>query len=117
MTGAIQTEALTKRFGRLNALDGLDLCVPQGAVYALVGPNGAGKTTLIKILMNIFQASAGRATVMGMPSTNIAGDAFKTIGYVSENQELPDWMRVDQFLQYVAAFYPKWDRGLEQELI
>jgi ABC-2 type transport system ATP-binding protein len=117
MTSAIRTEALGKRFLQLVALHNLNLDVPSGAVYALVGPNGAGKTTLIKILMNIFQASAGRATVMGMPSTSIAGDAFKTIGYVSENQELPDWMRVDQFLQYVAAFYPKWDRGLEQELI
>jgi ABC-2 type transport system ATP-binding protein len=91
--------------------------VPNGSVYALVGPNGAGKTTLIKVLMNIFQASAGQATVLGMPCTKIAGDAFKTIGYVSENQELPDWMRVDQFLRYVAAFYPKWDRPLEQELM
>ncbi|HWY71419.1 MAG TPA: ABC transporter ATP-binding protein [Terriglobales bacterium] len=117
MTSAIRTEALGKRFLRLVALHNLNLDVPTGAVYALVGPNGAGKTTLIKILMNIFQASAGRATVMGMPSTSIAGDAFKTIGYVSENQELPDWMRVDQFLRYVAAFHPKWDRTLEQDLM
>jgi ABC-2 type transport system ATP-binding protein len=117
MTSAIRTEALGKRFLRLEALRGLNMEVPAGAVYALVGPNGAGKTTLIKILMNIFQASTGQATVLGTPSTTIAGDAFKTIGYVSENQELPDWMRVDEFLRYVAPFYPKWDRGLEQELM
>jgi len=117
MTSAIRTEALGKRFLRLVALHNLNLDVPTGAVYALVGPNGAGKTTLIKILMNIFEASSGQATVMGTPSTSIAGDAFKTIGYVSENQELPDWMRVDQFLRYVAAFYPKWDQTLEQDLI
>ena len=107
MTSAIRTEALGKWFWKLEALGNLNLEVPTGAVYALVGPNGAGKTTLIKILMNIFQASTGQATVLGVPSTMIAGDAFKTIGYVSENQELPDWMRVDQFLRYVAAFYPK----------
>jgi len=117
MTSAIRTEALGKWFWKLEALGNLNLEVPTGAVYALVGPNGAGKTTLIKILMNIFQASTGQATVLGVPSTMIAGDAFKTIGYVSENQELPDWMRVDQFLRYVAAFYPKWDRALEQELM
>ena len=116
MTSAIRTEALGKWFWKLAALRNLNLEVPTGAVYALVGPNGAGKTTLIKILMNIFRASAGQATVLGMPSTTIAGDAFRTIGYVSENQELPDWMRVDEFLRYIAAFYPKWDRSLEQEL-
>ena len=117
MTSAIRTEALGKRFLRLIALYNLNLDIPTGAVYALVGPNGAGKTTLIKILMNIFEASSGQATVMGTPSTSIAGDVFRTIGYVSENQELPDWMRVDQFLRYVAAFYPKWDRTLEQDLM
>src|SRR5438874_4299253 len=117
MTSTIRTEELSKRFLRLVALDHINLDIPQGAVYALVGPNGAGKTTLIKVLMNILQASTGRATVMGMPSTSIAGNAFQTIGYVSENQELPEWMRVDQFLRYIAAFYPKWDTSLEQELI
>jgi ABC-2 type transport system ATP-binding protein len=117
MTSTIRTEELSKRFFGLLALDHVNLDIPQGAVYALVGPNGAGKTTLIKILMNILQASSGRATVMGMPSTSIAGNAFRTIGYVSENQELPEWMRLDQFLRYIAAFYPKWDRSLEQELI
>jgi len=117
MTSAIRTEALGKRFRRLEALRGLNMDVPTGSVYALVGPNGAGKTTLIKILMNILQASAGHASVLGLPSTKIAGDAFRSIGYVSENQELPDWMRVDQFLRYVAAFYPKWDWALEQELM
>jgi len=117
MTSAIRTEALGKRFWKLEALRNLNIEVPTGAVYALVGPNGAGKTTLIKILVNIFQATTGQATVLGMPSEKIAGDAFKTIGYVSENQELPDWMRLDQFLRYVAAFYPKWDRALEQELM
>lgn len=117
MTSAIRTERLGKWFWKMEALRNVNLEVPTGAVYALVGPNGAGKTTLIKILMNIFPASTGHATVLGVPSTIIAGDAFKTIGYVSENQELPDWMRVEQFLRYIAAFYPKWDRALERELV
>jgi ABC-2 type transport system ATP-binding protein len=117
MTGAIQTEALTKRFGRLNALSGLDLCVPQGAVHALIGPNGAGKTTLIKILMNIFRASSGHASVLGADSTKISGKAFASIGYVSENQQLPGWMRVGKFLRFLRPFYPTWDPQLETKLI
>jgi len=116
MTTAIQTEALTKRFGRVNALSGLDFCVPQGAVHALVGPNGAGKTTLIKILMNIFRASSGHASVLGVDSTKISGAAFASIGYVSENQQLPGWMLVGNFLSFLRPFYPTWDPQLETKL-
>lgn len=117
MNSAIRTEGLSKKFWRVEALRSLTFDVPQGAIYALVGPNGAGKTTLIKILMNIFGPSAGQVTVMGMPSTAIRGRAFQQIGYVSENQEMPNWMRVDRFLDYVAGFYPTWDKSLEDELV
>lgn len=113
----IQTQALTKRFGRVHALDGLDFSVPQGAIQALVGPNGAGKTTLIKILMNIFRASTGTASVLGIDSRRISGRAFSSIGYVSENQHLPPWMRVGAFLEYLRPFYPTWDTQLEAQLV
>ena len=114
---AIQTEALSKRFGRVKALDGLDFCVPQGAVHALVGPNGAGKTTLIKILMNIFRASSGNASVLGVNSRRVSGKIFASIGYVSENQQLPGWMLVGSFLTYLRPFYPTWDNQLETQLV
>jgi len=114
---AIRTENLIKKFRRVEALNGLNLDVPEGAVYALVGPNGAGKTTAIKILMNIFGATRGRAEVLGVESARIAGRAFTSIGYVSENQELPEWMRVGALLEYLRPFYPSWDRALEDELI
>jgi ABC-2 type transport system ATP-binding protein len=117
MSSAIRTENLVKRFRRVAALDGLNLDVPEGAIYALVGPNGAGKTTAIKILMNIFPATSGRAAVLGTDTKKIAGQAFTAIGYVSENQELPGWMRVDAFLEYLRPFYPGWDRDLENDLV
>jgi ABC-2 type transport system ATP-binding protein len=117
MNSAIHTDQLTRKFGRIHALNGLNLDVPPGAVYALVGPNGAGKTTAIKILMNIYAPTTGRAEVLGIPSTEIAGAAFTSIGYVSENQQLPEWMRVGQFLDYLRFFYPSWDAALEKELI
>lgn len=117
MSSIIQTENLTKKFRRVKALNGLNLDVPEGAIYALVGPNGAGKTTAIKIMMNIFRPTSGRATVLGTESTWIAGRAFTAIGYVSENQELPGWMRVDGFMAYLRPFYPSWDRDLEKELV
>jgi len=114
---AIRTMHLTKHFRLVRALIDLNLDVPSGAIYALVGPNGAGKTTAIKILMNIFQASSGQAEVLGNDSTKIAGRAFRDIGYVSENQELPEWMRIDGFLAYLRPFYPTWDVQLESELV
>lgn len=113
----ITTEKLEKRFGRVEALYDLNLDVPQGAIYGLVGPNGAGKTTAIKIFMNILVPSSGRAEILGMDSRAIAGDAFCSIGYVSENQELPTWMTVDAFLSYLRPFYPTWDLELEKQLV
>jgi ABC-2 type transport system ATP-binding protein len=117
MNHAIETSKLSKRFLRLEAVKDLEMEVPEGAIYALVGPNGAGKTTAIKILMNIIRATSGHAAVLGMDSSRLAGRAFTSIGYVSENQELPGWMRVDTFLAYLRPFYPTWDRALEDELV
>jgi ABC-2 type transport system ATP-binding protein len=112
----IETDTLTKQFGRVHALEGLTFSVSQGAVHALVGPNGAGKTTLIKILMNIFRASSGSASILGVDSKKISAEAFASIGYVSENQQLPGWIRVGAFLEYLRPFYPTWDRRLEAQL-
>jgi ABC-2 type transport system ATP-binding protein len=117
MNHAIQTERLSKSYGKTPALADIDLAVPQGAIYALVGANGAGKTTLIKLLMNIFRPTSGRASVLGIDTHHLAGNHFNRIGYVSENQELPEWMTVAFMLDYLRPFYPRWDRALEQQLI
>ena len=120
MTHAIQINDLGKTFGlrsRTEALAHLNLTVPTGAIYALVGANGAGKTTVIKILMNIFPPTAGHAQLLGTDSTRIAGKIFNRVGYVSENQEMPEWMTVGHLLDFLRPFYPQWDRALEQQLI
>jgi ABC-2 type transport system ATP-binding protein len=117
MNSTIHTENLSKRFGHTDAVDGVNLAVPEGAIYALVGPNGAGKTTLIKMLMNIIRPTAGSAQVLGIDSRRLTGKAFNRIGYVSENQELPEGMTVGGMLDYFRAFYPTWDRALESQLV
>ena len=117
MNSAILTAGLSRRFGRTVALNGVDLVVPEGAIYALVGANGAGKTTMIKLMMNILRPTSGRAEVLGSDSTTLGGKGFIRIGYVSENQEMPDWMTVGSMLDYYRAFYPQWDRALEQQLV
>ncbi len=114
MTGteyAIETHGLTKCYRHTEALAPLTLNVPRGAVFALVGHNGAGKTTLIKLLMNMIHPSSGSATLLGRDVTHLTGEDFTRIAYASENQELPDWMTVEQFLDYLRGFYPRWNHA------
>jgi ABC-2 type transport system ATP-binding protein len=117
MPRAIHTDQLTRCFGRITALDRVNLDVQEGAVYALVGENGAGKTTAIKVLMNLIPATLGSATVLGTDSRKIRGKSYAQIGYVSENQEIPEWMKVGALLEYLRDFYPTWDSALEQSLV
>jgi ABC-2 type transport system ATP-binding protein len=117
MPQAIHTEQLTRRFGRITAVDCVNLDVPEGALYALVGQNGAGKTTTINVLMNLIPATQGSATILGTDSRNIRGKSYTEIGYVSENQEIPEWMKVGSLLEYLRDFYPTWDSALEQSLV
>ncbi len=108
---------ISKRFRGTVVLDGLNLVVPEGSVYGLVGPNGVGKTTTLKILMNIFPPSAGRAEVLGTDTRRLGPRDFAQIGYVSENQEMPEWMTVEYFLAYLKPFYPQWDDARAMELL
>jgi ABC-2 type transport system ATP-binding protein len=117
MNATILTESLSRKFGSTVAIDRVDLAVPQGAIYTLVGANGAGKTTMIKVLMNIFRPTSGSARVLGRNTLRLAGKDFNQIGYVSENQEMLDWMTVGAMLSYFRPFYPMWDRDLEQSLV
>src|SRR5262249_12064869 len=106
MPSAIHTDSLTKRYRRITALDRVNLDVAEGSVYALVGQNGAGKTTTIKLLMNLMSASAGHSEILGIPSMQLRGKSYTEIGYVSENQEIPEWMKVEYLLDYLREFYP-----------
>jgi ABC-type lipoprotein export system ATPase subunit len=117
MNSDITACELRKDFRNAIALKGVDLDVPESSIYALVGPNGAGKTTLIKTLMNILRPTFGRSEVLGVDSQKLAGQAFQRIGYVSENQEVPNWMTVERFLRFLKPFYPTWDSKLEVEML
>lgn len=117
MSCPIQCVDLSKKFRSVQALNRLNLSVPEGAVYALIGPNGAGKTTAIKTLMNIYTPDTGVAEVNGKDSRHLRGPDFETIGYVSENQKLPDWMTVDYLMRYLKPFYPTWDDAFAADLI
>jgi ABC-2 type transport system ATP-binding protein len=105
----IRIENLTKRYRRNPAVQDVTFDVPEGSVFALVGPNGAGKSTTIKIAMNILQPSAGRVEILGVDSRALGAPQFAQIGYVSENQVLPEWMKTGYFFDYAKPFYPTWN--------
>ncbi len=113
----IETKNLTRRFGRAEAVCELNLVVPTGSVFALLGSNGAGKTTTIKMLVNLLRPTSGEARVLGVDSRQLGERELAQLGYVSENQQLPLWMTVRQFLDYCRPFYPTWDRDLEKTLL
>ena len=68
---AIRADGLTKHFGSVVALDGLDLTVEQGEIFGFLGPNGAGKSTTIRLLLGLLRATSGSASVMGIPTTDV----------------------------------------------
>src|SRR6266700_105316 len=117
MSCALSTANLSKRIGNVLVLDDLQLEVPQGSVFGLIGENGAGKTPTIKILVNILRPTTGRAEVLGVDSCDLGAEHLAKIGYVSENQGMPDWMTVGAFLEYLKPFYPTWDAAHAQRLI
>jgi ABC-2 type transport system ATP-binding protein len=114
---AIETHQLTRKYGRADAVQGLTLSVPAGSVFAFIGPNGAGKTTTIRMLMNLLEPTSGEARVLGVDSRQLTPRERRRIGYVSENQKLPEWMTVNQLLRYCEPLYPTWDRDLEKNLL
>jgi len=81
---AISAEGITKRFGGVVALDGVDLVVPAGTVFGLLGPNGAGKTTMVRILTTLVPPDAGRARVLGLDVVAHAGDVRTRIGLAGQ---------------------------------
>jgi ABC-2 type transport system ATP-binding protein len=112
----IEVEGLTRRFGAKLALADVRLAVPRGAVFGLVGANGAGKTTLIKHLLGLLRPQAGTVRVLGGDPVADPAGVLARVGYLSEENDLPGWMRVGELLRYTRAFYPGWDPDYAEEL-
>jgi len=89
---------------------------PRGAVYGLVGANGAGKTTLIRHILGLLRAQSGSVRVFGVDPVADPVAVLSRIGYLSEENDLPGWMRVDELIRYTSAFYPKWEDAYAEEL-
>lgn len=107
---------LTRTYKRTTALDDVSLDIPKGAVFGLVGSNGAGKTTLIKHIMGMLRPQSGTVRVFGMDPIANPEEVLVRIGFLSEDRDLPGWMRVHELMRYLRAFYPNWDPDFAERL-
>lgn len=112
---AIEARGLTKRFGRLTAVDSVDLLLPAGRIYGLLGPNGSGKTTLIRLLAGLARPTAGEALVLGreMPSRpNLA-----RIGYMTQADGIYTELSVWENVSFFAALFGVHDREALRQVL
>jgi ABC-2 type transport system ATP-binding protein len=112
----VSVTSVTRRFGATQALAGVTLSLPRGGVYGLVGANGAGKTTLIRHILGLLRAEQGSVRVFGLDPVADPVGVLSRVGYLSEDHDLPAWMRVDELLRYSRALHPAWDDAYADEL-
>jgi ABC-2 type transport system ATP-binding protein len=115
-TPVVEIRDLTRRFGRRTALDRVSLTIPRGGVLGLVGVNGSGKTTLIKHILGLLQAQSGEVRVFGLDPVREPVAVLSRLGYLSEDCDLPNWMRVGELLRYTGSFHKSWDSAYALEL-
>jgi len=115
---AVTTEGLVKRYGSSTALNGVDLQLPEHAVYVLVGPNGAGKSTLLRTLVGLARRDAGAVNVLDADPVLEGGDVRARIGYVPEDHRFGySWMTVSRLLRHQAVYFPSWDPAYARRLM
>ena len=102
---AIRIEGLTKHYGTVRALDGLNLAVEPGTVFGFLGPNGAGKTTTIRVLTGLARATGGCAQVAGVEVTRDAAAVARRIGHLPEEPAFYSWMPPREYLDHVGRVF------------
>jgi ABC-2 type transport system ATP-binding protein len=109
LAAVLRTRGLTRSFGKVRAVDAIDLDVPQGAIYGFLGRNGAGKTTTLRMLMGVLRPDRGEIELLGRSSVRIRPDQKRHIGYVSQEQFFYPWMTAERLGDFVGSFYPSWN--------
>lgn len=105
MAEAVVIEGLTKVYGRVRALDGVDLTVPEGSVYGFLGPNGAGKTTTLRILSGLSRPTSGRASVFGRDVVGASNAVRAQIGFLPDVPGFYSWMTAREFLRFAGGLF------------
>ena len=105
MTDVISASGLVKAYGKVRALDGLDLAVPEGSILGLLGPNGAGKTTAVRILTTLLDADSGTATVAGLDVVKQAGQVRAKLGLSGQYAAVDEYLTGYENLDMVGRLY------------
>jgi len=113
----IETNGLTKRFGKKTALKDFTLAVERGGIHAIVGSNGAGKSTLFRILLGMATPTSGSAKLLGEDSQNLSAQTRGRAGYVNEEHTLPLWMKAREVTSFQKSFYPLWNQEIYNSVI
>lgn len=113
----IETSGLTKSYGEILALDGLDLRVPEHSIFGFLGPNGAGKTTAMKLLLGLIRPTAGSATVFGMDVARDSVEIRSRVGYLPQDPRFYEHMTARQTLTFTAHFFFKGPEALIAERV
>ena len=116
-TPAVEIRNLVRRYGRTDAVNGLNLRVAPGRCYGLFGRNGAGKTTTIKCLLNLIRPTSGGTKVFGVDPSRDEVAVKSRIAYVPDTIALYPWMSVEDALVYFASFRQRWNKNLEDSLV
>ena len=116
-TPVIEIQNLSRRYGKLDAVNGLSLTVRPGRCYGFFGRNGAGKTTTIKCLLNLLRPSAGAVRVFGLDPQRHEVAVKSRLAYVPDAVAFYPWMTVRDTLDYLASFRAHWNRGIQDDLL
>ena len=110
----IKLENVVKRYGKKEALKGINLDIPKGKIVGLLGPNGSGKSTMIKLLNGLLQPDEGNIEIVGMkPSI----ETKKIVSYLPERTYLSEWMKMKDLLKFFSDFYEDFDLEKAEEMI
>ena len=111
MNTIIKTENLGRDYGRVRALDKVNLCIEKGRVVALLGPNGAGKTTFLRLLNGMLESTRGRSEILGVDSRNMPTAVVSRVGYMGDTEQPAGWSTISQLVGLQAGVSEKFDRS------
>jgi len=113
----VQMRNVSKRFGKIQALDKINLDIKRGQIIGLLGANGAGKSTLLRHIIGLYLTDHGQCITFGTDAVKLSSKELGRIGYVHQEGELLEWLTVQQLICYVSAYYKTWNHEIEEKYI
>jgi ABC-2 type transport system ATP-binding protein len=113
----VQMRNVSKKFGKIQALNKIDLDIKRGEIIGLLGANGAGKSTLLRCIIGLYLADQGECVTFETDVAKLTPKELGRIGYVHQEGELLEWMTTKQLIRYVSAYYETWNHKLEEKYI